>query len=112
MSLSKYLLTYTVVALIFFMGKIWPENFPLAMGGTNYPCVPGHELAGIVTEVGKNVLKYKVKNILSFQDLTYNEFQVGDRVGVGCIVDSCMQCNACKDGEEHLCDKGVCFIID
>jgi len=61
------------------------------MGSTNYPCVPGHELAGIVTEVGKNVTKYKV----------------GDRVGVGCIVYCCMQCKACKDGEEHLCDKGM-----
>ena len=81
------------------------------MGSTNYPCVPGHELAGIVTEVGKNVTKYKV--LITVQHLRSrhsNNVQVGDRVGVGCIVDCCMQCKACKDGEEHLCDKGVCFI--
>jgi len=61
------------------------------MGNTKYPCVPGHELAGVVTRVGKNVTKYKV----------------GDRVGVGCIVDSCMGCDGCKDGEEHMCRKGM-----
>jgi len=61
------------------------------MGNTHYPCVPGHELAGVVTAVGKSVTKYKV----------------GDRVGVGCIVDSCMGCDACKAGEEHMCGKGM-----
>jgi len=61
------------------------------MGNTHYPCVPGHELAGVVTAVGKRVTKYKV----------------GDRVGVGCIVDSCMGCDACKAGEEHMCGKGM-----
>ena len=44
----------------------------------NYPMVPGHEIAGIVTEVGSEVTKYKV----------------GDRVGVGCFVDSCRECAA------------------
>merc|ERR1712126_361167 len=57
------------------------------MGNTHYPCVPGHELAGIVTKVGANVTKVKV----------------GDRVGVGCISDSCMNCEGCAEGEEHLC---------
>lgn len=61
------------------------------MGNTNYPCVPGHELAGVVTNVGNNVNKYKV----------------GDRVGVGCVVDSCMSCDGCKAGEEHMCAKGM-----
>lgn len=45
-------------------------------GTTRYPLVPGHELAGIVTRVGSGVTKVKV----------------GDKVGVGCIVDSCQKC--------------------
>jgi len=52
------------------------------LGRTQYPCVPGHELAGIVSAVGSNVTEYKV----------------GDRVGVGCIVDSCFNCYSCKHG--------------
>jgi len=58
-------------------------------GMTRYPIVPGHELAGIVTGIGNNVKDYKV----------------GDRVGVGCISDSCMDCKNCKEGEEHTCDN-------
>ena len=61
------------------------------MMSTHYPCVPGHELAGVVTSVGSKVTKVKV----------------GDRVGVGCIVDSCMNCDGCKAGEEQLCAKGM-----
>lgn len=53
-----------------------------------YPQVPGHEIAGIVAVVGKNVTKFKV----------------GDKAGVGCMVDSCMQCTSCKNGEEHHCE--------
>jgi uncharacterized zinc-type alcohol dehydrogenase-like protein len=53
-----------------------------------YPQVPGHEIAGIVTAVGKNVSKFKV----------------GDKAGVGCMVDSCMKCDSCKNGEEHHCE--------
>ena len=53
-----------------------------------YPQVPGHEIAGIVTAVGKNVTKFKA----------------GDKAGVGCMVDSCMQCKSCKEGEEHHCE--------
>ncbi|WP_156520594.1 NAD(P)-dependent alcohol dehydrogenase, partial [Rhodococcus sp. EPR-157] len=60
-------------------------------GGTNYPVVPGHEIAGIVAEVGSGVSKHKV----------------GDRVGVGCFVDSCGECEACLAGEEQYCFKGV-----
>lgn len=60
-------------------------------GPQQYPQVPGHEIAGIVTAVGKNVTKFKV----------------GDRAGVGCMVDSCMQCESCKHGEEHFCDNGA-----
>jgi uncharacterized zinc-type alcohol dehydrogenase-like protein len=57
-------------------------------GKQAYPQVPGHEIAGIVTAVGKNVTKFKV----------------GDQAGVGCMVDSCMQCESCKNGEEHHCE--------
>src|SRR5690349_4244034 len=56
-------------------------------GQPNYPVVPGHEIAGIVTEVGSEVTKYKV----------------GDRVGVGCFVDSCRECDNCKAGLEQYC---------
>jgi hypothetical protein len=49
---------------------------------TVYPCVPGHEIVGRVAEVGPEVTKYKI----------------GDHVGVGCIVDSCRRCLACKEG--------------
>ena len=56
-------------------------------GQPNYPVVPGHEIAGIVTNVGSEVTKY----------------QVGDRVGVGCFVDSCRECENCKAGLEQYC---------
>ncbi|MGE7603396.1 NAD(P)-dependent alcohol dehydrogenase [Peribacillus sp. NPDC097675] len=59
-------------------------------GPVNYPLVPGHEIAGIVTDIGAEVSKYKV----------------GDRVGVGCMVDSCGECENCKKGEEQYCHKG------
>ncbi|MDN5286596.1 MAG: molecular chaperone GroES [Mucilaginibacter sp.] len=58
-------------------------------GDQPYPQVPGHEIAGIVSAVGKNVTKFKV----------------GDKAGVGCMVDSCMECTSCKNGEEHHCDN-------
>jgi alcohol dehydrogenase (NADP+)/uncharacterized zinc-type alcohol dehydrogenase-like protein len=60
-------------------------------GEQPYPQVPGHEIAGIVTAVGKKVTKFKV----------------GDRAGVGCMVDSCMKCESCKHGEEQFCDNGA-----
>lgn len=56
-------------------------------GHTTYPVVPGHEIAGVVTAVGAEVTKY----------------QVGDRVGVGCFVDSCRECDNCRAGEEQYC---------
>jgi alcohol dehydrogenase (NADP+)/uncharacterized zinc-type alcohol dehydrogenase-like protein len=59
-------------------------------GDQQYPQVPGHEIAGIVTAAGKNVTTFKV----------------GDKAGVGCMVDSCMECESCKHGEEHHCDQG------
>lgn len=60
-------------------------------GGTTYPVVPGHEIAGTVAAVGDEVTRHKV----------------GDRVGVGCFVDSCGECEACKNGDEQYCTKGV-----
>ncbi|MCV7194815.1 NAD(P)-dependent alcohol dehydrogenase [Mycolicibacterium brumae] len=56
-------------------------------GAPNYPVVPGHEIAGVVTEVGSEVTRY----------------QVGDRVGVGCFVDSCRECENCVAGLEQYC---------
>lgn len=60
-------------------------------GQAHYPLVPGHEIAGTVAEVGSAVTKYSV----------------GDRVGVGCMVDSCRECENCKAGEEQFCSKGM-----
>ncbi|XP_020102624.1 probable cinnamyl alcohol dehydrogenase 5 [Ananas comosus] len=54
---------------------------------TIYPIVAGHEIAGLVTEVGSKVQKYKV----------------GDKVGVGCMVNSCQSCNNCNQGFENYC---------
>ena len=61
------------------------------MQGTVYPVVPGHELAGVVQACGKNVTKFKS----------------GDKVGVGWISDSCMDCTSCNSGEEQYCEKGL-----
>jgi uncharacterized zinc-type alcohol dehydrogenase-like protein len=60
---------------------------------TTYPVVPGHEIVGRVTKVGKNVRKFKV----------------GDQVGVGCMVDSCQVCESCKAGLENYCENGATF---
>jgi len=59
-------------------------------GKTMYPCVPGHELVGKVVEVGPKVTKVKV----------------GDHVGCGCIVDSCLDCEVCTQGDEQYCLGG------
>jgi uncharacterized zinc-type alcohol dehydrogenase-like protein len=59
-------------------------------GRAIFPMVPGHEIAGIVTEVGADVTKHAV----------------GDRVGIGCFVDSCRECENCLAGEEQFCLKG------
>ncbi|WP_299531806.1 NAD(P)-dependent alcohol dehydrogenase [uncultured Streptomyces sp.] len=55
-----------------------------------FPMVPGHEIAGIVAEVGPGV----------------TAFTVGDRVGVGCMVDSCRACENCEAGLEQYCTRG------
>ncbi|MGN6722708.1 MAG: NAD(P)-dependent alcohol dehydrogenase [Marmoricola sp.] len=59
-------------------------------GSAIFPMVPGHEIAGTVAAVGAAVTRHKV----------------GDRVGVGCLVDSCGECEYCKDGEEQFCEVG------
>lgn len=56
--------------------------------GTLYPCVPGHEIVGHVSAIGSEVTAFKV----------------GDRVGVGCIVDSCRHCHSCAEGLEQYCE--------
>jgi uncharacterized zinc-type alcohol dehydrogenase-like protein len=58
-----------------------------------YPIVPGHEIVGRVTRVGKGVSKFKA----------------GDLAGVGCMVDSCRECANCKDDLEQFCMKGATF---
>eukprot|EP00927_Polykrikos_kofoidii_P002727 TRINITY_DN1108_c0_g1_i4.p1 TRINITY_DN1108_c0_g1~~TRINITY_DN1108_c0_g1_i4.p1 ORF type:complete len:455 (-),score=63.31 TRINITY_DN1108_c0_g1_i4:34-1290(-) len=55
-----------------------------------FPAIPGHELAGVCSAVGEKVTKFKV----------------GDHVGVGCMVDSCMSCSQCNVGHENWCKKG------
>ncbi|HEU5046586.1 MAG TPA: NAD(P)-dependent alcohol dehydrogenase [Rickettsiales bacterium] len=60
-------------------------------GGALFPMVPGHEIAGVVASVGSKVSKYKV----------------GDKVGVGCFVDSCRHCEHCHSGLEQFCDEGM-----
>jgi len=58
--------------------------------GTVYPCVPGHEIVGKVVSVGKHVSKFKV----------------GDHAAVGCMVDSCRECQYCKEDLEQYCEEG------
>ncbi|MFA5582580.1 MAG: NAD(P)-dependent alcohol dehydrogenase [Bacteriovoracaceae bacterium] len=60
-------------------------------GGTTYPIVPGHEIVGTVKSVGSKVTKFKV----------------GDKVGVGCLVDSCQKCHCCHEGLEQFCENGM-----
>ena len=67
---------------IHFVRSEWDE--------VTYPVAPGHEIAGIVAEVGSEVTRHAV----------------GDRVGVGCMVDSCGDCANCRKGDEQYCLKG------
>jgi uncharacterized zinc-type alcohol dehydrogenase-like protein len=60
-------------------------------GPQPYPLAPGHEIVGIVTEVGPEVTRH----------------QVGDRVGVGCMVNSCRECVNCLAGNEQYCLNGM-----
>ncbi|TNB71560.1 NAD(P)-dependent alcohol dehydrogenase [Arthrobacter sp. BB-1] len=60
-------------------------------GGKVWPLVPGHEIVGTVSRVGSAV----------------TDFAAGDSVGVGCMVDSCRECESCLDGLEQYCEKGM-----
>jgi alcohol dehydrogenase (NADP+) len=60
-------------------------------GGTMYPCVPGHEIVGKITAVGNHVKKFKI----------------GDLAAIGCLVDSCRECDNCKEGLEQYCSNGM-----
>ncbi|NDG84062.1 MAG: NAD(P)-dependent alcohol dehydrogenase [Proteobacteria bacterium] len=62
-------------------------------GPTAYPCVPGHEIVGVVKAVGKKVKRFKP----------------GDFAGVGCMVDSCGKCKSCKSHEEQFCANHTVF---
>jgi alcohol dehydrogenase (NADP+) len=62
-------------------------------GSTKYPCVPGHEIVGRVTKVGRDV-----KN-----------FREGQMAAVGCMVDSCHSCENCQEGLEQFCTNGATF---
>lgn len=62
-------------------------------GFTNYPCVPGHEIVGRVTKIGRSVKKFKE----------------GDLAAVGCLVDSDRTCPNCRDGLEQFCEGGATF---
>ena len=60
-------------------------------GGSRFPMVPGHEIAGVVSAVGSSVSK----------------FSVGDLIGVGVFIDSCRECKSCKAGLEQYCEGGM-----
>lgn len=60
-------------------------------GPSLYPMVPGHEIVGVVTEIGDEVTKFKV----------------GDRIGVGVFIDSCRECRNCRNGLEQYCRAGM-----
>ena len=60
-------------------------------GPQPFPVVPGHEIVGVVAEVGSGVTRHRV----------------GDRVGVGCLVNSCRECESCRNGDEQYCLDGM-----
>jgi uncharacterized zinc-type alcohol dehydrogenase-like protein len=60
-------------------------------GPQPFPVVPGHEIVGVVAEAGADVTRHRV----------------GDRVGVGCMVNSCGECASCRNGDEQYCVEGM-----
>ncbi|XP_022927892.1 cinnamyl alcohol dehydrogenase 1-like [Cucurbita moschata] len=67
------------------------HNIKNELGMSNYPMVPGHEVVGEVVEVGKNVTRFRVKDV----------------VGVGCIVGSCKSCERCETDREQYCNNRI-----
>jgi uncharacterized zinc-type alcohol dehydrogenase-like protein len=65
-------------------------------GGTTYPIVPGHEIVGKVIKTGSEVTKFKI----------------GDLAAIGCIVDSCHECEYCRKGLEQFCGKGMTIVFN
>jgi len=63
------------------------------LGMSTYPLVPGHEIVGVITAVGEHVTKHKV----------------GDIVGIGCLVDSCRECENCNNHLEQYCLNGATY---
>src|SRR3954447_15403130 len=73
---------------------ICPSDIPTVNGDWGpqpFPVVPGHEIVGVVTQVGPDVTRHRV----------------GDRVGVGCMVNSCGECANCRNGDEQYCLRGM-----
>lgn len=62
-------------------------------GSALFPMVPGHEIVGMVSKIGNKVSRFKV----------------GERVGVGCFVDSCRKCESCAENLEQYCSEGATF---
>jgi len=62
-------------------------------GKASFPMVPGHEIGGVIVDVGANAA---------------SRFAVGQHAGVGCMVDSCRKCQSCVKGEEQYCSGGGC----
>ena len=60
-------------------------------GNSVFPMVPGHEIVGRVTAIGEKVTKFKV----------------GELAAIGCLVDSCRECDNCKEGLEQYCSNGM-----
>ena len=65
-------------------------------GSAHFPLTVGHEIAGTVSAVGSSVTNWKI----------------GDRVGVGCMVNSCGECEQCRNGQEQDCLKGAIMTYD
>ncbi|KAF8028097.1 hypothetical protein BT93_E0875 [Corymbia citriodora subsp. variegata] len=71
----------------------WTRN---EHGTSKYPLVPGHEIVGIVKDIGSSVQRFKV----------------GDHIGVGTYVNSCRECESCNDRQENNCEKGSVYTFD
>ncbi|GAB4238221.1 MAG: NAD(P)-dependent alcohol dehydrogenase [Chlamydiales bacterium] len=94
----RELLSHDVEIEILFCGICHSDLHALKneWGGTTYPIVPGHEIVGKVTKVGDKVSKFKI----------------GDLAAVGCIVDSCRNCEYCKESNEQFCEEGWTLVFN